>query len=114
MAVAALINYLRDLRPSIAIAASLVLFLAAWTALSTWRQYIRLRQFKGPTLAAFSKWWLVKKVGGGRAYLDFWEVTQKYGTSSPDSSSVAQANLRISQVPSLESDQTISLPTTQT
>ncbi|KAM0421938.1 hypothetical protein ACHAPD_000379 [Fusarium lateritium] len=80
MAAAAIINYLRHIRPSIAIAGILVLFLAAWTALSTWRQYNRLRKFKGPTLAALSKWWLVKKVGGGRAYLDFWEVTQKYGS----------------------------------
>ncbi|KAH7192764.1 cytochrome P450 [Fusarium flagelliforme] len=80
MATAALINYLRDLRPSIAIAGILVLFLTFWSALSTWRQYWRLRQFKGPTLAAFSKWWLIKRVGGGRAYLDFWEVTQKYGS----------------------------------
>jgi hypothetical protein len=79
MAAAALINSLRDLRPSIAIAGALALFLALWSALSTWRQYYRLRQFKGPRLAAFSKWWLIKKVGGGRAYLDFWEVTQKYG-----------------------------------
>lgn len=81
MAAAAIINYLRHLRPSIAVAGILVLFLTAWTILSTWRQYNRLRQFKGPILAALSKWWLVKKVGGGRAYLDFWEVTQKYGTS---------------------------------
>lgn len=81
MATAALINYLRDLRPSIAIAGTLVLFFTLWSALSTWRQYYRLRNFKGPRIAGFSKWWLVKRVGGGRAYLDFWEVTQKYGTS---------------------------------
>ena len=107
MAVAALINYLRDLRPSIVIAAILVLFLTFWSAVSTWRQYWRLRQFKGPTLAGFSKWWLIKRVGGGRAYLDFWEVTQKYGMSHIVLLGVAQTN-RLLEAQSLVSDQTIS------
>ncbi|WZH43100.1 cytochrome P450 [Fusarium acuminatum] len=84
MAAGALINRLQDLtaavRPSIAIAGLLVVFLTLWSALSTWRQYNRLSNFKGPRLAAFSKWWLIKRVGGGRAYLDFWEVTKKYGS----------------------------------
>ncbi|RBR15426.1 hypothetical protein FVER53590_09331 [Fusarium verticillioides] len=50
------------------------------SVLSTWRQYNRLREFEGPCLAALSKWWLIKKVGCGRAYLDFWEVTKQYGS----------------------------------
>lgn len=83
MASGALINLLQELtaaaRPSIAIAGLLVVFLTVWSALSTWRQYNRLSNFKGPRLAAFSKWWLITRVGGGRAYLDFWEVTKKYG-----------------------------------
>ncbi|PCD35950.1 hypothetical protein AU210_008505 [Fusarium oxysporum f. sp. radicis-cucumerinum] len=84
MAAASLLHRLRDVfgdvRPSIAIAGLLVVFVTLWSALSTLRQYNRLREFKGPRLAALSKWWLIKKVGGGRAYLDFWEVTKQYGS----------------------------------
>ncbi|RSM20322.1 hypothetical protein CDV31_000817 [Fusarium ambrosium] len=68
------------LRPSIAIAGLLVAVLIFWSGISTWRQYNRLCAFKGPRLAGFSKWWLIKTVGSGRAYLDFWEVTKKYGS----------------------------------
>ncbi|KAF4976804.1 hypothetical protein FZEAL_6585 [Fusarium zealandicum] len=67
------------IRPSIVIATLVGGLLILWSGLSTWRQYNRLRDFKGPRLASFSKWWLVKTVGSGRAYLDFWEVTKKYG-----------------------------------
>jgi hypothetical protein len=78
-----LVDVLRGLvdgvRPSIAIAGLLVGVLIFWSGISTWRQYSRLRDFKGPRLAGFSKWWLIRTVGSGRAYLDFWEVTKKYG-----------------------------------
>ncbi|KAL2682430.1 hypothetical protein Neosp_006881 [[Neocosmospora] mangrovei] len=67
-------------RPSIAIAGLLVGVLIFWSGISTWRQYNRLHAFKGPRLAGFSKWWLIRTVGSGRAYLDFWEVTKKYGS----------------------------------
>ncbi|KAF5988492.1 cytochrome P450 monooxygenase [Fusarium bulbicola] len=83
MAAAFFLGHLReiagDVRPSIAIAGLVAVFLALWSTLSTWQQYNRLREFKGPRLAAISKWWLIRKVGGGRAYLDFWEVTKQYG-----------------------------------
>ncbi|RSL93864.1 hypothetical protein CEP52_012997 [Fusarium oligoseptatum] len=68
------------LRPSIAITGLLVAVLIFWSGISTWRQYNRLRDFKGPRLAGFSKWWLIRTVGSGRAYLDFWEVTKKHGS----------------------------------
>ncbi|KAM5353563.1 hypothetical protein ACJ41O_000213 [Fusarium nematophilum] len=71
---------LADLRPSIAIAVLLVASYILWSAVSTWRQYVRLRDFKGPRLAGFSKWWLIRTVGSGRAYLDFWDVTKTYGS----------------------------------
>lgn len=48
-------------------------------AASTLQQYYRLRNFKGPWSAGFSSWWHVRSVAGGRAYLDYWEVTQRYG-----------------------------------
>lgn len=100
-----------DVRPSVAIAGLLLVFLTLWSALSTWRQYNRLREFKGPRLAALSKWWLIKKVGGGRAYLDFWEVTKQYGKLS--SNRIAIASLQSQQVQSPESDPMIFSPTIQ-
>lgn len=39
----------------------------------------RLRQFNGPFWAAFSRWWMIRKVGGGRTHLDLREVNDKYG-----------------------------------
>ncbi|KAF5541139.1 cytochrome P450 monooxygenase [Fusarium napiforme] len=84
MAVTSFLDHLReiagDVRPSIAIGGLVAVFLTLWSVLSTWRQDNRLREFKGPRLAALSRWWLIKKVGGGRAYLDFWEVTKRYGS----------------------------------
>jgi hypothetical protein len=60
---------------------SLALFLFA--VLSIIAQYIRswyrLRHFKGPTLATFSDWWLIRSVTGGKAHLDFFDITEKYG-----------------------------------
>lgn len=46
---------------------------------ATIRQFYRLRHIKGPPIAGFSKWWLVSKVAGRRAHLDYYEVCQKYG-----------------------------------
>lgn len=66
-------------RPSIAALVGFVSLLLIANVLSTIRQYRRLAHFKGPPQASLSKWWLIKTVGGGRAYLDFWEVTQRYG-----------------------------------
>lgn len=66
-------------RPSIAIVGFALVVLVLWSTISTIRQYNRLREFKGPRSAGFSKWWLVRTVAGGRAYLDFWDVTKRYG-----------------------------------
>ncbi|KAK2609238.1 hypothetical protein QQS21_002172 [Conoideocrella luteorostrata] len=46
---------------------------------SSLNQYIRLRNFDGPFLAKFSRLWLLQSVRSGKAYLHFWNVTQKYG-----------------------------------
>jgi hypothetical protein len=46
----------------------------------TIRTWYRLRYFKGPFWAAFSKWWLVRHVvGGGSFHLDSYDVCKKYG-----------------------------------
>lgn len=66
-------------RPSVAVAIGVVLLFIVVNVLSTIRQYRRLAHFKGPFQASLSKWWLIKRVGGGRAYLDFWEVNKRYG-----------------------------------
>lgn len=71
------LNYVE--RPSVAVAIGLVLLFIIANVVSTIRQYRRLAHFKGPFQASLSKWWLIKRVGGGRAYLDFWEVNQRYG-----------------------------------
>jgi len=67
-------------RPSVAVAIGVVLLFIVVNVLSTIRQYRRLAHFKGPFQASLSKWWLIKRVGGGRAYLDFWEVNKRYGS----------------------------------
>ena len=42
--------------------------------------WYKLRHFKGPFWAAFSKWWLVQHaVGGSTFHLDAYEVCKKYG-----------------------------------
>lgn len=76
-------DVLTDGRPSVTIAVAVVGVLIVWTVFSTWRQYSRLSHFKGPLLASLSKWWLIKTVGNGRAYLDFWEINKKYGQCHP-------------------------------
>ncbi|OTA01466.1 cytochrome P450 [Trichoderma parareesei] len=52
----------------------------AWFISSSVRQYFRLRHFDGPLLAKISNLWLFSSVNSGRSYLDFWQVTQNYGT----------------------------------
>ncbi|KAF6803785.1 pisatin demethylase [Colletotrichum musicola] len=66
-------------RPTRAVAVFFVGTLALAWLISAARQYRRLRHFKGPPLAAVSKLWLLKTVGGQRAHLDFYETTRKYG-----------------------------------
>lgn len=48
--------------------------------LSSLRGYYRLRHIDGPFLAKFSRLWLLQTVGSGKAYLYFWNVTEKYGS----------------------------------
>ncbi|EOO00516.1 putative cytochrome p450 protein [Phaeoacremonium minimum UCRPA7] len=62
----------------LALGTVILLFLLA-SIISTVRQFFRLRQYKGPSVAGFSKWWMIKHVGGGRTHLDVYEVCQKYG-----------------------------------
>ncbi|EEY20300.1 pisatin demethylase [Verticillium alfalfae VaMs.102] len=65
--------------PTTAVLAGSTLLFALWTAVSVFRQYLRLRHIRGPRLAGFSQWWLVRRVGGGRTHLDLYEVCEKYG-----------------------------------
>ena len=59
--------------------AGVTLIISVWTAISTIRQYFRLQHIKGPRSAGFSKWWLIRAVGGGRTHLDLYEACEKYG-----------------------------------
>lgn len=83
LAFASVSGVFTDSRPSVKIAVAVAGVLFVWTVFSTWRQYSRLSHFKGPLLASLSKWWLIKTVGNGRAYLDFWEINKKYGQCHP-------------------------------
>ncbi|KAK1447260.1 cytochrome P450 [Colletotrichum melonis] len=56
----------------------------AYSVVSIARQYLRLRHIKGPPSAGFSKWWLVRAVGGGRTHLDFYEACEKYVRVGPN------------------------------
>ncbi|KAL7916625.1 cytochrome P450 [Trichoderma velutinum] len=64
----------------VSVALFALLVIVAWFVSSSTWQYYRLRHFDGPLLAKISNLWLFKSVDSGRSYLDFWEVTQKYGT----------------------------------
>jgi hypothetical protein len=56
---------------------SLFIVVFAAQTIQTW---YRLRHFKGPFWAAFSKWWLVRHVvGGGTFHLDVYDVCRRYG-----------------------------------
>ncbi len=66
-------------RPVVASLGGAAVLLVVWIVFSTLRQYLRLRHIKGPALAGFSQWWLVRAVGGGRTHLDLFEVCEKYG-----------------------------------
>lgn len=72
-------NGLLDLGWTPVLLGGAVLLLIVSNTVSTVRQYYRLRHIKGPLLACFSKLWLLKRVGGGRAHLDLYEVCEKYG-----------------------------------
>lgn len=52
-----------------------ILLYAAYSVL----QYARLRAFKGPASAAWSRLWLLDCVQSGRMHHIFYEVSTKYG-----------------------------------
>ncbi|KAG5949892.1 hypothetical protein E4U53_005664 [Claviceps sorghi] len=52
---------------------------AAWFAVSLYRQYKRLSHIPGPRSAGFSKWWFIRATLSGRTHLDLYQVCQKYG-----------------------------------
>jgi len=49
--------------------------------------YRRLRHFKGPWLATFSKLWLMKSTFNGTVHLDVADVCRKYGNLTSDNPS---------------------------
>lgn len=52
--------------------------LALWWAVSTTRQYFRLRHIPGPPLAGFSILWIVRRAIAGTLHLELGNVCQKY------------------------------------
>lgn len=47
------------------------------------RAWHRLRHVKGPFWAAFSRWWMLRRIVSGRMHMDTREVNDKYGKHSP-------------------------------
>lgn len=56
------------------------LTIALWFIQSL-RSYLRLRQFPGPPVAAWSKLWMMRSTLHGRMHLDVAEACKQYGTS---------------------------------
>ncbi|KAI8255818.1 hypothetical protein K4K58_005368 [Colletotrichum sp. SAR11_239] len=69
----------RESSPTRAAANCILGIFILWWLFSTVKQYLRLRHFRGPPLAAFSKLWHLKTVWGPKAHLDFYDVVKKYG-----------------------------------
>lgn len=62
-------------------------YLAAWTLLtyyliSTTRAYFKLREFKGPRVAAFSNLWYIRAAVSGKPHLYLADVCTQYGTGN--------------------------------
>ncbi|KAK3347287.1 cytochrome P450 [Lasiosphaeria hispida] len=58
--------------------------------------WYRLRHIRGPFWAAFSRWWMIRHVGGDRMHLDLREVNDKYGPLArigPDTLVTSDPNL---------------------
>lgn len=47
------------------------------------RQYARLKHIRGPSVAGFTNWWLVRALRSGRVHLEFYEAYQRYGMLGP-------------------------------
>lgn len=69
-------------RAGLLITATAVL-LAAWLALTTLGQYLRLRHIPGPRIAGISKAWMALSARGGRMHLDLYEAIETYGPGVP-------------------------------
>ncbi|CZT12580.1 related to pisatin demethylase (cytochrome P450) [Rhynchosporium agropyri] len=59
----------------------LVSFLALvmWHSMRVFRSWYRLRKFKGPKIAALTRFWLASKLSAGNIHRDFHTVNDKYG-----------------------------------
>jgi hypothetical protein len=54
-------------------------------AIKLYRDYDRLKDFKGPWLAPWTSFWLVRAVAGLQTHAELYDVCQKYGRYSNDS-----------------------------
>jgi len=58
------------------------LALATWHSVRVFRSWYRLRHFKGPTIAALTRFWLARKISAGGMHHDLQAVNEKYGKLS--------------------------------
>lgn len=68
-----------SLAPSLGWVATLAI---AFWLLQSLRSYLRLRQFPGPPVAAWSKLWMMRSTLHGRMHLDVAEACKQYGNPS--------------------------------
>ena len=59
----------------------LIILAAAAYLASTYRDYARLKAFKGPWASGWTSLWLARTAGGGQANLEFGRLCEKYGMS---------------------------------
>jgi hypothetical protein len=74
-AIASILDFIYAVRYHI-----LLLFFSA-IASQEWGSYRKLASFKGPFLARFSNFWIGNTILTRKQYLEFYDVSQKYGCS---------------------------------
>ena len=57
----------------------LVAVAVAVYAIKLYRDYDRLKDFKGPWVAPWTSFWLVRAAGGLQTHAELYEVCKKYG-----------------------------------
>jgi len=63
------------------LAAAAVAALVVYAAARTIQQYLALKQFQGPTIAGFTRLWLLKANSSGEMHKAFTDINNQYGES---------------------------------
>jgi len=63
------------------LAGAAVAALVVYAAACTIQQYLALKQFKGPTIAGFTRLWLLRANSSGKMHKAFTDINNQYGAS---------------------------------